>query len=146
MIRVLVADDDRLVRQICKFLLARERDIGIVGEAWNGQQAVELAQQLHPDVILMDIQMPVMGGLEAIGILGRVEGFRVLVVSGSSDEVVIARALAKGARGYLIKGEGYCELAAAVRQVHTGGAYFSPSIRSIEPALSAASGMTRPPR
>lgn len=128
MIRVLLADDDRLVRQTYRLLLRRQTDMEVVGEAQNGREAVDLAQKLEPDVIVMDIRMPVMDGLQATRILSLGNRFRVLVASGSGDEATVDRAMTSGACGFSIKGDGYRELTAAIRSVHAGGTYLSPAV------------------
>ncbi len=128
MIRVLLADDDRLVRQTFRLLLRRQADMEVVGEAQNGREAVDLAEKLEPDVSVMDVRMPIMDGLQATRILSSGNRFRVLVASGCGDEVTVDRAMTSGARGFSIKGDGYRELTTAIRSVHAGETYLSPAV------------------
>lgn len=120
MIRVLIADDQPLVRRGLSLILAPHPDIEVVGEAGDGAEAVTLAQELHPDVVAMDIRMPVMDGVRATGELALVRpGCRVLALSTfDMDEYVVA-ALRAGAYGFLSKDVSPEELIAAVRTVHT---------------------------
>ncbi len=127
MIRVLIADDHRLVRDGFRALLERERDIEVVGEARDGLEAMELAKQMAPDIILMDIQMPRLGGLEATRRL-QGSGTNVLIVSMVSDERVVRQVKGYGIKGYLTKDEGFRELVNAVRAVHAGHTYYSRTI------------------
>ncbi|MCL4488567.1 MAG: response regulator transcription factor [Chloroflexi bacterium] len=131
MIRVLVADDDRRVRQTYRLLLKRQTDIEIIGEVENGREAIDLARKLDPDVILMDIRMPVMDGLQATRVLSAGNRFRVLIASALLEETAVGTAMANGARGYLLKGEGFKELASAIRIVYAGKTFISPSIERL---------------
>jgi DNA-binding NarL/FixJ family response regulator len=137
MIRVLVVDDEKLARDGLRAFLAREKDILIVAEAHDGREAVELTCDLAPDVILMDIKMPVLDGLQATkNICGRESNAKILILSASYDDALLRLALANGAHGYVAKHEGYLELGKAVRTVHEGKAYFSPSIAKLLPPAS----------
>ena len=131
MIRVVLADDHNLMRQGIRALLERADDIQIVGEADNGHDAVDLVERLKPDVLLIDITMPRMNGLEATErIRLRRLGTRVLILSMSADEMVVRQALRNGAHGYLIKQSAVDELLLALRAVNQGEIYLSPVVSS----------------
>ena len=128
-ITVLLAEDHTIVREGLLALLKLERDIQIVGEASNGRQAVALASKLCPDVIVMDIAMPLLNGLEATRqILQFTPSTKVLVLSAHGDDAYVEQVMALGASGYLIKQSGAHALAHAIREVHKGNTFFSPSI------------------
>ncbi|WP_042802457.1 response regulator transcription factor [Streptomyces sp. C] len=129
MIRVLIADDQPLVRRGLALILAPDPGIEVVGEAADGAEAVALAQELHPDVVVMDIRMPVLDGVAATARLAEVRpGARVLALSTfDMDEYVVA-ALRAGACGFLPKDVSPEELIAAVRTVHTGEAAVAPRL------------------
>jgi DNA-binding NarL/FixJ family response regulator len=128
-ITVLLAEDHTIVREGLRALLEAQGDIEVVGEAQNGRQAVQLAQRLRPDVIVMDIAMPLLNGMEATRrVLKAVPGTRVLILSGYSDDEYIRQAVLLGAAGYLIKQTSAASLATAVREVQKGNAFFSPAI------------------
>jgi len=118
-----------LIRQGMRCLLGAERDIVIVGEAQNGRQAVDMVVRLRPDVVVMDIAMPLLNGIEATRqILLAVPSTRVLVLSAHSDEEYVVRVTALGAAGYVLKQSSLAELATAIRSVGSGGTYVSPTI------------------
>lgn len=128
-IRVLLADDQRLMRDGLRTLLELEDDLEVVGEAENGRVAVDLAGELRPDVILMDVRMPEMDGVEATRQLtARRPECRVIILTTFDDDSIIFEGLRAGALGYLLKDVSGEELAAAVREVHRGGALIQPSI------------------
>jgi two-component system, NarL family, nitrate/nitrite response regulator NarL len=128
-ITVLLADDHEIVREGLRALLLAEDDIAVVGEAETGHRAVALARKLHPDVVVMDIAMPLLNGLEATRqILEDVPGTRVLILSAYSDDAYVEQVIAMGAAGYLIKQTSGRALSRAIRQVHAGRAFFSGSI------------------
>ncbi|MCP3753320.1 response regulator transcription factor [Streptomyces sp. TBY4] len=129
MIRVLIADDQPLVRRGLSLILAPEPEFEVVGEAGDGAEAVALAERLRPDVVVMDIRMPVLDGVEATGQLSaRLPDCRVLALSTfDMDEYVVA-ALRAGAYGFLPKDVSPEELTAAIRTVHTGEAAVAPRL------------------
>jgi DNA-binding NarL/FixJ family response regulator len=133
MIRVIVADDHHLVRQGIRALLEKADDIEVIGEAADGQEAVELVERLVPDVLVLDIAMPRLNGTQATG---RVRALgvatQVVILSMHSDETLVREALRSGARGYLLKRSVTEELLLAVRAASRGEIYLSPAIsRSI---------------
>jgi DNA-binding NarL/FixJ family response regulator len=131
MIRVLVAEDHHLVRQGIRALLEKAEDVDVVAEASDGQQAVELVQKHVPDVLVIDVAMPRLNGLETVHRI-RALGLktRALVLSMYSDEPLVRQALKNGARGYLLKRAVSEELLLAIRAVARGEAFLSPEISS----------------
>src|SRR5436190_8552675 len=128
-ITVLLADDHTLVRQGFRALLEAEPDIAIVSEANTGRQAVQLVRKLRPDVVLMDIAMPLLNGLEATRqIIKEVPSSKVLVLSSYSDDEYVHQLTEAGAAGYLIKQTAANDLIKAIREAYKGNAFFSPSI------------------
>src|SRR5919197_6080178 len=128
-LRVLVADDHLLFRDGLRALLASAPDTHLVGEASTGEEAVLLAQQLQPDVVLMDLQMPALNGIEATRrIVQASPHVRVLVVTMFEDDTSVFAAMRAGARGYLLKGAKYDEMLRAIRAVAGGEAIFSPAV------------------
>ena len=128
-IRVLLADDHTLFRQGMRALLEAERDMAVVGEARNGREAISEALRLKPDVVAMDIAMPIMNGLEATRYLAKHQGgIKVLVVTTHVYEENILELMEMGACGYLFKDADFSELALAIRKVHQGNSYLSPSL------------------
>jgi DNA-binding NarL/FixJ family response regulator len=128
-IRVLLADDQALVRDGFRALLEREPDLEVVGEATDGVEAVELATRLHPDVVLMDIRMPRLDGLAATRQLTRSTGGpKVLVLTTFDRNEWVFEALRNGASGFLLKDVRAGDLVNAVRVVHAGEALLAPSV------------------
>jgi two-component system response regulator NreC len=128
-IRILIADDHGIVRAGLKLLLQRTPDFQVVGEAADGREAVRLAEDLEPDVIIMDIGMPRLNGLEAAAQAIRANShIGVIILSIHSDEGYIVNALHAGARGYLLKDTADDEIERAIRSVAVGRPFFSPSI------------------
>lgn len=128
-ITVLLAEDHMIVREGLKKLLESESDIEVVGEATTGRQAVEMAQKLHPAVIVMDIAMPQMNGLEATRqILKSFPDVKVIILSAHSDDAYVENATALGASGYLIKQTSAHFLSEAIREVRKGKTFFSPTV------------------
>jgi DNA-binding NarL/FixJ family response regulator len=128
-IRVLLADDHRLVRAGLAGLLSTAADIAVVGEAADGRQAVDLSLELKPDVILMDLSMPVLDGIEATRlILDHAPSTRVIALTSFADKDKVSDMLASGAVGYLLKDSEPAELLAAVRSASAGGAPLDPRV------------------
>lgn len=129
MIRVLLADDHGVVRKGLRFLLALDAEIEIAGEAADGREAVRLAEELRPDVVVMDIAMPHLNGIEATAqIVKRMPRLGVIILSMYSDEAYLLRALGAGAKGYLLKDSAEPDLLRAVQTVAQGRPFFSPAI------------------
>lgn len=130
-IRVLVADDHPLFRKGIRSLLESMADIEVVGEASNGRQAVEMAADLQPDVVLMDLQMPEGGGLSATREIANAhDDVHILVVTLFDDDDSVFAALRAGAQGYILKDAEEGEMMRAIRAVGEGEAIFSPAIAS----------------
>ena len=128
-IRILLADDHAVVRQGFKMILGAQPDMEIVGEAGNGREAIELADQLKPDVIVMDVAMPELNGIEATRRIGEsAPHARVLALSMHKDSVYVREVLRAGARGYLLKDSVAGDLVSAVRSVARGEGYLSPGV------------------
>ena len=128
-IRVLIADDHQLFRDGLRALLLADPSAAVVGEAATGNDAVAMAAELQPDVILMDLQMPGLNGIEATRlIVSASPHIRVLVVTMFSDDQSVFTAMRAGARGYLLKGASHAEMLRAIHAVAGGGAIFSPEI------------------
>ena len=132
MIHVLIAEDHALVRAGIRALLEKLGDVHIVGEASNGQEAVEMADALKPDVLVMDIMMPRLNGIQAAGKLQEMKlPTHVLLLSMYSDAVFVHQAIQYGVRGYILKSSVSDELASAVRAVSTGKLYLSEPVSEI---------------
>jgi DNA-binding NarL/FixJ family response regulator len=128
-IRVLIVDDHAIVRDGIRALLGRAEDIEVVGAAGSGRDAIGLARSLSPDIILMDIAMPDLGGLEAtLEIHKERPGSRVIVLSQYSDPEYVRRALKSGASGYVLKKAAGADLVSAIRAVHHGGLVLDPDV------------------
>ena len=128
-VTILIADDHDIVRAGLKSLLERQEDIEIIGEASGGRQAVALAEQLNPSVVVMDIAMPQLNGIDAAAqILRRNPEVKIIILSMYGDEEFLVRALAAGVKGYLLKDDVQADLLRAVRAVAGGRSFFSPAI------------------
>jgi two-component system, NarL family, response regulator NreC len=128
-IRILLADDHAVVRQGFKMILDAQPDMEIVGEAGNGREAVEQAEQLRPDIVVMDVAMPELNGIEATRRLAAsMPRTRVIALSMHKDSVYVREILRAGARGYLLKDSGAGDLVSAIRAVASGESYLSPAV------------------
>jgi DNA-binding NarL/FixJ family response regulator len=128
-IRVLIVDDQVITRSGIRALLSAQADIEIAGEAQNGEEAIELASSLQPDVILMDLRMPGINGIDATRRIHRaLPNISILVLTVFEDDTSVFPAIRAGARGYLLKNTGQEELLRAIHTVTEGGAIFSPGI------------------
>ncbi len=128
-ITMLLAEDHMIVREGLRRILEIELDIEVIGEAANGRQAVDMARKLRPCVIVMDIAMPILNGLEATRqIRQAAPDTKVLILSAHSDDAYVERVTALGAAGYLIKQTSAQFLSEAIREVQKGNTFFSPSI------------------
>lgn len=131
-IKVLIADDHTLVRQGIRSLLALTADIEIVGEAADGREAIEKVRQLAPDIVLMDLAMPKMGGLEATRRIRReFPTTKVLAVTQYDDSEYVIPVIEAGARGFVTKMASPLELASAIQAVYRGDSFLSPSAAAI---------------
>jgi DNA-binding NarL/FixJ family response regulator len=128
-ISVLLVDDHTVVRQGLRSLLSAEPDIEVVGEAENGRQAVHMAAQLKPDVVVMDLAMPQLNGVEATRqIISECAASKVLILSSYADDEYVHQLTEMGASGYLVKQTAADDLIRALREIAKGNAFFSPSI------------------
>jgi DNA-binding NarL/FixJ family response regulator len=127
--RVLLADDHSIVRKGLRSILEEDSLFEVVGEASNGREAVELTESLQPHIVVMDVAMPQLNGLEAAAQVQKIApGSKIIILSMYRDETYILRALTAGARGYLLKDTAEDEIVPAVRAVIRGNTYFSPAI------------------
>jgi DNA-binding NarL/FixJ family response regulator len=127
--RILLADDHRILREGLRRLLTSEKDFEVIAEAENGRAAVEMAERLNPTVVVMDIGMPDLNGIDATRqIMQRAPATRVLALSAYADRRMIGEVLKAGACGYLLKDAAFDELADAIRQTATKKVYLSPKI------------------
>jgi DNA-binding NarL/FixJ family response regulator len=147
-IRVLLADDHALVREGTRRLLETENDVEVVAEAANGEEAVEATKRLHPDIAIMDIAMPGMGGIEATrAIKASCPETAVLVLSAYDDEPYLMKLLEMGAAGFLLKNVYGQELISAIRAVSRGESVLQPSIaEKIMLRMSSQTEMQHSPR
>lgn len=131
-IRILLADDHQIVREGLDSMLSREGDLEVIAEARSGRQAVRRAAELEPDVVVMDIAMLDLNGIEATRQLLEIRPeTRVIALSMHSDRRYVMETLKAGGRGYLLKGQGFADLATAIRAVAAGRVYLSPEVASI---------------
>lgn len=144
MIRLLLVDDQGIIREGLRSLLEAKPDLTIVGEAENGKVAVELALLLKPDVVLMDVRMPIMDGVAATQTLtAQAPDIKVLVLTTFNDDEYVIQALRWGAKGYLLKDTPSTELADAIRAIHRGYTQFGPGL--VEKAVAGAAATEEPP-
>jgi len=128
-IRILLADDHRMVRQGFRLILLSQDDMEVVGETGNGREAVELARALKPDVVVMDVTMPELNGIEATRKIRDLSPHtRILALSVHKDSVYVRAIIRAGAEGYLLKESADTDLLAAVRAVAEGNSYLSPEV------------------
>lgn len=131
-IRLLIVDDHPLVRDGLRLRLGSSSDIEVLGEAANGDQAITMTEELQPDLVLMDINMPVMNGIDAAEIFReKFPQIKLLVLSMHDDREYVMNVLQAGAKGYVLKSASSEEMHAAINAVHNGGIYYSPSIAEI---------------
>lgn len=129
MIQILLVDDQHIIRQGLKSMLEANADMCVIGEAENGQQALQQIQSLQPEVVLMDIRMPVMDGVAATGAIAQTfPNIKVLILTTFDDDEYVAQAMRLGARGYLLKDTEPDALALAIRAVHKGHTQFGPGL------------------
>ncbi|RPI86696.1 MAG: DNA-binding response regulator [Chloroflexi bacterium] len=140
-IRILIADDHGVVREGLRALIRTEKGMKLLGEAENGEQALTLARQLQPDILLLDMIMPGVSGLDVIRELKREAApIRILVLTSFSDDEMVFSAIKNGADGYLLKNTPPKTLLSAIRDVHSGSPSMSPSI-----AMKLMRELQRPP-
>ena len=146
-IRVLLVDDHTLVRAGIRGLLQGLTGVEVVGEASEGHEALRLAETLRPDVVLLDVGMPGLNGLEAAGRIGAIDAsMRVIILSMHNAEEYVLRALRAGCAGYLLKGSAVSELEIAVRAVARGETYLSPAVSKqvVDDYVGRTGGATDP--
>jgi two-component system response regulator NreC len=128
-IRIILADDHAVMRTGLRLVLERQQDFEVVGEASDGREAVAMAQKLLPNVLVMDIGMPNLNGIEAARqVASAAPQISVVILSMHSDESYVLRALKAGAKAYLLKESAESDLIAAIRAVYSGKAFFSPAV------------------
>jgi RNA polymerase sigma factor (sigma-70 family) len=132
MIRIVLADDHAVIRSGLRSLLEQHEEFKVVGEANDGREAVNFAETLRPDVVLMDLAMPNLNGMEASRQISAKNGdIAIVVLSMHSDEGYVLRALKAGARAYLLKESAEADLVAAIRSVTQGKSFFSPTVSRV---------------
>ncbi len=131
-IKLLLVDDHPIVLEGIKSRLSAQEDLEVVGEAADGQEALRKAKELRPDLVLMDISMPNMSGLEAVTLLRkRVPDSKIVILTMHDNREYIARIIRLGARGYLLKDTSPAELIRAIKLIHAGGVFFSPAVSRV---------------
>jgi len=131
-VRILLADDHTVMRAGLRLLLERHEHFEVVGEAADGREAVEIASQQKPDVVVMDVAMPHLNGVEAARqILSRNPDIAIVMLSMHSDESYVLRSLKAGARAYLLKDSAEADLIAAIQAITEGRSFFSPGVRAL---------------
>ncbi len=128
-IKVLLVDDHRILREGLRALLSEQAGLVVVGDARDGEEAVALVAELHPDVVVMDMVMPRMSGLEATALIRRLyPDVRVLILSMYDDDEYVQRVIQAGASGYVLKGVAADDLVRAIHEVHRGSSFLQPTI------------------
>ena len=128
-IKVLLVDDHRILREGLRALLSEQAGVVVVGDASDGEHALALVAESHPDVVVMDMVMPRMGGLEATALIRRLHPeVRVLILSMYDDDEYVQRVIQAGASGYVLKGVAADDLVRAIREVHGGASFLQPTI------------------
>ncbi|GAX42436.1 LuxR family two component transcriptional regulator [Tolypothrix sp. NIES-4075] len=148
MIRILLVDDQHIIRQGLKSMLESNSDMLAIGEAENGQRALELIPTLQPDIVLMDIRMPVMDGVAATGAIAQqYPDTKVLVLTTFDDDEYVSQAMRVGAKGYLLKDTEPDELALAIRSVYKGHTQLGPGLfeKALMPVAAPAPSLEPPP-
>lgn len=131
-IKIIIADDHLLVRNGIKSLLEEEVTLEVIGEAANGQEALNLAKELRPDLLIIDVRMPIMDGIEAVGHLHNYSpNTKAIVLSMHDSEEYILKSIKAGASGYLLKDTGKSEFIKAINTISKGGKYFSGDISNV---------------
>ncbi|MFC2109145.1 response regulator [Bacteroidota bacterium] len=131
-IRIILADDHLLVRNGIKSLLEAEAILNVIGEASNGKEALELAKEKNPDILIIDVRMPIMDGIEAVGHLSDyAPNTKAIVLSMHDSEEYILKSIKAGASGYLLKDTGREEFLKAINTIYKGGKYFSGDISNV---------------
>ena len=131
-IRTLIADDHPLVRDGLRARFIRSDTVAVVGEACDGQEALDMVIQLQPDVVLLDINMPVMNGIQAAeAIMDVAPNTLILVLSMHDDRQYVTQLIELGARGYVLKSASAHEMLNAIQAIHSGGIYYSPSVADV---------------
>ena len=131
-LKILLADDHVVMRSGLRALLERQPNLEVVGESENGRQTVEMAQSLKPDVVVMDVGMPILNGIEATRqIVNMQTGATIIILSMHADESYVMRALKAGARGYLLKDSAAADLMNAIQAVSQNKSFFSPKVSHI---------------
>jgi len=131
-INIVLADDHILVRKGIKAMLESEEDLNVIGEAGNGREALEIAKILHPDILVLDIRMPEMTGIEAASQLSQVSpSTKAMILSMHDSEEYVLQSLDAGAYGYLLKDTDKSEFVKALKQIHAGNKYFSGAVSNV---------------
>jgi len=131
-INILLVDDHKLMREGIRFMLEQETDLSVIGEASNGREALELCSELHPNIIVMDINMPDMNGTEATRRIRKdFSNTRIVALSMHSDKYIVMQMLKAGASGYLLKDCSGQDIVTAIRSVHEGKSFLSPEITGV---------------